>query len=408
MSRKALFLTYHLPLKDEPGAFRPFMEARLMKMAGYDVTVITSGVQYMTGEDIRKGRGWVEEEDVDGIRVLRTWGVRGHRVSLFKRALNYAAFTFLMALAVVFKAGGADVVFAGTDPIFIMPVVYLASVMKRARLVLDERDLYPETAIAIGVVKEGWLTSLLFSMQEFFRRRSSFLLAATPGIRRKLVEYGHPEGKVSLLYNADVFIDEDLTGHANDDELRKMTGADFIVGYAGGLGIVNDVAVLLRAAYRLKDENGIAFVIVGEGEKRAEYEKWIKERGMVNVHFPGARPRAATRAFIKQMDVCAVALPAGEHFHATLTSKMFDYMAAGKPVLFCGAGDSAESLAKSGGGITAAAGDDESLASLIILLRRDEALRGRLGKANRIWFEENIGVSASVLMMSRALEGALS
>lgn len=403
MSLHALFLTYHFPLPDEPGAFRPFMEARLMKMAGYDVTVITSGVQYMTGEDIRKGKGWVTEERIDGIRILRTWSVKKHRSSLIRRAANYISYTTLAMLAALFKTGKVDRVFAGTDPIFMAPMIFAVSVIKKAGLILDERDLFPETAIATGVVKEGALTRLLFAMQQFFRKRAVSILTATPGIRRKLIEYGHPEEKVTLLYNADVFVEEDLAALDDGPSLGKIAGAGFMAGYAGGLGIVNDVTTIIRAALRLKNVAGTAFVIVGDGEKRGEYERWIREEGAENIYFLGAKPRVKTRSLIKQMDVCLVALPPGEHFHATLTSKMFDYMAAGKPVLFCGGGDTQELLAISGGGATVPAGDDRGLAELIVEFRNNEKKRTRAGASGRKWFEENTGARQAVNIMRKVM-----
>ncbi len=367
------------------------------------MTVITSGVQYMTGEDIRKGKGWVTEEQVDGIRILRTWSVKKHRSSLIRRAANYISYTALAMLAALFKTGKVDRVFAGTDPIFMAPMIFAVSVIKKAGLVLDERDLFPETAIATGVVKEGALTRLLFSMQQFFRRRAVSILTATPGIRRKLIEYGHPEEKVTLLYNADVFVEEDLAALDDGPSLRKIAGAGFIAGYAGGLGIVNDVTTIVRAALRLKNVAGTAFVIVGEGEKRGKYERWIREEGAENIYFLGAKPRAKTRSLIKQMDVCFVALPPGEHFHATLTSKMFDYMAAGKPVLFCGGGDTEELLGVSGGGAAVPPGDDRGLAELIVEFRDNERKRTCAGASGRKWFEENAGALQAVNIMRKVM-----
>lgn len=403
MNPHALFLTYHFPLPDEPGAFRPFMEARLMKMAGYDVTVITSGVQYMTGEDIRNGKGWVTEETVDGIRILRTWSVAKHRSSLLRRAANYISYTTLAMAAALFRTGAVNRVFAGTDPIFMAPMIFLVAVIKKAGLVLDERDLFPETAIATGVVKEGALTRFLFSMQQFFRKHAVSILTATPGIRRKLIEYGIDEKKVTLLYNADVFVEEDLAAPDDGPSLRELTGEGFIAGYAGGLGIVNDVGTIIRAALRLKNVEATAFVIVGEGEKRKEYERWIKAEGARNIYFLGAQPRTKTRSLIKQMDVCTVALPPGDHFHATLTSKMFDYMAAGKPVLFCGAGDTEDTLSISGGGATAPAGDDRGLAELFVEFRDNKARREKVGAAGRKWFEENAGAYQAAGIMKKVL-----
>ncbi|HDD35645.1 MAG TPA: hypothetical protein ENF30_02465, partial [Candidatus Desulfofervidus auxilii] len=200
--KHVLFLTYHLPLENEPGAFRPWMEARLLKRAGYKVTVITCGVQYMTGEDIRPYKAWCTEEIVEGIRILRTWAPKHHRQSLFRRIFNYTSYAILAGLASILKVRKVDRVFAGTDPIFMMPIVYLISLIKRAPMVLDERDLYPETAIALGIMKPGIFSKFLFKLQQFFRKQAVGILTATPGIKRRLIDYGVSPQKIFLLYNA--------------------------------------------------------------------------------------------------------------------------------------------------------------------------------------------------------------
>jgi glycosyltransferase involved in cell wall biosynthesis len=163
------------------------------------------------------------------------------------------------------------------------------------------------------------------------------------------------------------------------------------------------VGTIVRAAERLKGEKGVAFVIIGEGEQKAVYERWARERGLRNLFLVGAFPRAMARKLIEQMDVCLVALPAGEHFHATLTSKMFDYMAAKKPVLFCGAGDSADVIAESGCGFTAPSHDDEGMGSLLLRVKNDPALKRSMGRAAREWFEKNIGTESAVEIMRKTL-----
>ena len=116
-----LFFSYHLPRDDEPGAFRPWMEARLLKKIGFEVTVVTSGVHYMTGKDTRKGKGWCTEEFDEGIRILKTWAPTGFRRSILRRIFNYLCYTWLAGQASLIKVGKVDRVFTGTDPIVMMP-----------------------------------------------------------------------------------------------------------------------------------------------------------------------------------------------------------------------------------------------------------------------------------------------
>lgn len=401
---RVLFITYHLPKAQEPGAFRPWMEARLLEMAGYQVTVVTSGVQYMTGEDIRTGKGWVSEERAGSIRILRTWAPAHHRRSLVRRMLNYLSFVALAFFAALFKVGPVERVFAGTNPIFTVPMVYLAARFKRAGLVLDERDLYPETAVALGVIKDGWLAHRLLDMQQFFRRRAIAWLAATPGIREALIGYGLPPERIELLYNADAFLAEDVAGPPPAASLRAELPGQFLVGYAGGLGRVNDVATLLRAARHLREEAGISVVIVGDGERRAEYEAFCRAHELARVHFKGPVPRQVARQRLLEMDVCAVMFPADAHFDRTTGSKTFDYLGLGKPVVFAGSGDIVALLRTSGGGIAVPPEDDRALAEAILRLYRDEALRREMGQAGKRWYDAHISAESACGVIRRVIE----
>ncbi|MCU4138631.1 MAG: Glycosyltransferase involved in cell wall bisynthesis [Thermodesulfobacteria bacterium] len=404
--KHVLFFTYHLPLESEPGAFRPWMEARLLKRAGYEVTVITSGVQYMTGEDIRPYKAWCTEEMVEGIRILRTWAPKHYRRSLFHRIFNYISYAVLAGLASILKVRKVDRVFAGTHPIFIMPIVYLVSLIKRAPMVLDERDLYPETAIALGIIKPGLFSKFLFKLQQFFRKKTVGILAATPGIRKRLIDYGISPQKIFLLYNADVFLNNSLPSSGDGSLfLHKLINKKILVGYVGGLGKVNDILTLLKAAKRLKNFDQLGFVIVGSGEKKEEYIKFCKKNDLDNVLFLPAVPRKEARNLIRQLDICIQALPKNEHFSSTLTSKTFDYHALGKPMIFCGSGDTAELLQKSGGGVVVPSENDEALAEAIKLLVKNPSLRKKMGESARQWYEKNINIEKACIIIQKAIEG---
>lgn len=398
-----LFLTYHLPMPNEPGAFRPWMEARLMARAGFFVTVITSGVQYMTGKNIRHGKGWCTEEFQDGIRILRTWAPSDHRRSLFRRILNYLSYTILAGFASLLKTGKVDRIFAGTDPIFIMPMVYLVSRIKRAGLILDERDLFPETAIALGVMKEGILSRFFLYMQQFYRHESVAIFSATPGIRFRLIDYGHSRDKIYLLYNADVFIEEDLKNDTTKFSLRGQTGKTFFAGYAGGLGKANDIPTLLRAAAHLLEIDDIGIVVVGSGERQKDYKDYCAKHGLTNVFFFDAVPRHEVRQLLRQFDICVQPLPKNKHFFSTLTSKTFDYHGVGKSMVFCGSGDTEILLAESGGGITVTSGDDKGLANAICDLYQNEKKRYIMGQSAKKWFDKYINAQVSCDILHRVI-----
>lgn len=400
---RVLFFSYHLPRDEEPGAFRPWMEARLLQASGFEVTVITSGVHYMTGRDSRPGRGWCTEEWADGIRILKTWGPINFRRSTLGRLWHYLAYSCLAGLAALVRVGRIDRVFAGTDPITIMPVVFLVSRLKQAPMVLDERDLYPETAVALGVMQKGYLSRFIFNLQQFFRRQALGLLAATPGIRTKLLEYGHSPQKIKLLYNADVFLDDQSRKVVKTDSLKEKTGKEFLVGYAGGLGRANDIMTLLQAAKQLRDLSKLGIVIIGAGEELPRYQEYCRQQGLSNVFFLGPQPRNRTRALLMEIDIGVQLLPPQQHFAHTLTSKTFDYHGLGKPLIFGGRGDTVRLLAASGGGLAIPPGDPKALAGAIIRLIQDEAQLRAMALAARNWYECHISLPAAIDIMQKVM-----
>jgi glycosyltransferase involved in cell wall biosynthesis len=379
------------------------MEARLLQAAGFEVTVITSGVHYMTGQDTRNGRGWCTEEWAGGIRILKTWGPTDFRRSTRGRLWHYLAFSCLSGLAALTRVGRVDRVFAGTDPISIMPVVFLVSRLKRAPLVLDERDLYPETAIALGLLRESWLTRSLFALQQFCRRQARGMLAATPGIRAKLIEYGHPADKIQLLYNADVFLPEQMAAPPETVSLREKTGRPFLVGYAGGLGQANDLMTLLKAAQAIRHIAEIGVVIIGAGETLPRLKQFCHENHLDNVFFLGPQPRALARSLLKQMDICVQPDPVHAFFSHALGSKTFDYHGLGKPTLFSGAGDCARLLAESGGGLTLPPEDDQALAAAILQLWQDETQCRTMAAAAQRWFVRHVSVAVATQIINKVM-----
>lgn len=404
---RVLFITFHLPLNHEPGAFRPWVEARLMRDLGCQVTVITSAIQYMTGEDLRGGeRGWCTEEHREGVRILRVWGLRNYRISLWRRLLHYLIYAGLACIAGIVRAGRAERVFVGTDPVVITPVARLIAFLKGARLVLDERDLYPETALALGVLKPSVVAGLVSAWQKSLRKCARRILAATPGIRTRLLELDVPAEQMRVLYNADAYLDPKDGGQADARQfLQRYAPKDtpFIVAYAGGMGRANDVDTLLAAAELLRGERDIGFVLAGDGERRPEYQQRIRESGL-NAVMTGPLPRNQARQIIWGACACAHMYPQQPLFAGALASKILDYLALGKPVVFCGEGDTVEVLTTAGAGICCPSGDARKMAEAFRWLRDNPEGRGRMSRAGQHWFSENVGREAASATMAWALE----
>jgi glycosyltransferase involved in cell wall biosynthesis len=396
---RVLVLTYHLPDDEDVGAFRPWMEVRLLRDLGWRVTVVTARTNYMTGRT-------TERRSTDpGLRILRAPGLRDHRRSLFRRALHYVLFSAGAFLLAIFAAGPCTVVFVGTDP---FPLVFLAfwlARFKRARLVLDERDLYPETALALGVLRPGPSARALASLARRLRRRADHVVVATPGQYRRLAAEGLSEAKLTLLPNADVYLARDAPPSPTPEVVLPALpdGVRRWAVYAGGYGRANDVALLLDAFAALADRPEVGLLMIGTGEK-APLVARARNRG-VNVHALGALPRRTCRALLARSALGLHAYVPVPLFADALPSKIYDYLAQGCPVLFAGTGDAAELLARSGAGVSVPPGDTEAFARVLRLLLVDEPERLRpMAEAARSWYARGVGYRTTREVFARAVD----
>ena len=392
---RVLLLTYHLPTPDEPGAGRPWGEATLLRDLGHDVTVVTSGTQYLTGANIRKNkRGFWSEESFDNIRIIKTYAPQGYRKSMVRRIANYIVFS-LLSFAWAIRHN-FDFIFMGTDPLFLVPFGFILSRIKRTKLVLDERDLFPETAVALGSLKPGYLTHFISIWHRFVCKKADWIIAATPGIMEMLLEKGIPANKMMVLPNA--FPPKDLNGKTLETvPIQNGAGKNFTVLYAGGMGLANELMTVLKAAQILQTANlPIKFIFVGEGERKLEYSSYCKKNALLNCQFLSVLPRSQMSALLEQADVCVHSLKADPFWRCALSSKIFDYLASGKPIIFAGIGDISDLLQKSGAGISVPPEDPSTLASAIQRLYSEPDIRIEMGKKAKLYMEEHFSIKSQM------------
>ncbi len=359
----------------------------------------------MTGWDTRQRKRLLSVEEIDGFRVIKTFAVSGFRRSLGRRLLNYLCFAVL-ALGGGLREGAFDAVLMATDPIFVGPAGFLLARYRSAALILDERDLYPESAVALGYLSSPWLIRVLQRGQNCLRARADLILAATPGIKRLLTEVRIPDAKVVVFPNVRGF-SADLV----DDDARvpliqspELWQGRFVALYVGKLGQANDVATILRAARRLQGKfREIWFAVIGEGERRAECERCITEWKLTNVMLLGALPWETTRCYLRAAAVGVQSFVREPFWHCALSTKIFDYMQAGKPVVFAGGGDTADLIRVSGGGIVVNAEDDAGLAQAIVQLYLDPLSAAAMGERGRKYVLSEFSKERMLATMRQAL-----
>lgn len=344
---------YYLGKNDGGGSrFNEF--AKYWSRKRHTVTVIAGTVHYATGkkDDEYQGRWVVKEKDSENITVYRTYVSGKYNKSFLGRLWGYFSFTFSSIWAGLFVAGCQDVVIASSPPLFVGISGYVISRMKRAPLVFEVRDLWPESAIETGVLTNKVLIKLSLWMEKFIYNKAKLINVLTPAFREKLVrEKGVPSKKIALIPNgADFSL---LRQGEKNNYVRKKynLNGNFVVAYIGAHGVANHLIQIIETARELKDLPDIRFMLVGDGMEKEELKKKVQEYGLENVLFIDTQPKTQIADFCNAADVCCAVLKKVDTFKTVYPNKIFDYMACARPVILAIDGVARELIEKAGAGI---------------------------------------------------------
>lgn len=391
---------------DDPGGTRHYEFARHMAAQGHQVTIVAANLNYQTGAPVVPGAGLVAEQDLGGVRVLRAYAYPSLHRSFLWRIVAFLSF-MLSSVLVALRAGPADVVMGTSPPIFQAVSAWLVALLRRRPLLLEVRDLWPEFAIAMGVLRQPALIWLARRLEAFLYARADHLLVNSPAYRGYLLGRGVAPERVSLIPNGvdPAMFDPAARGEAV--RARYGLGDKFVVTYAGALGQANDLPTLLRAAALLHQDARVHLLLVGDGKERPALEAMARELGLANVTFAGPRPKREMADILAASDACVATLQAIPMFRTTYPNKVFDYMAAGRPTVLAIDGVIREVIEASRGGVFVRPGSPEALAEAIGRLADDPAAARAMGLAARQYVAQHFSRAAHAAQFA-ALAGELA
>lgn len=342
--------------------------ARWLTQYGHDVTVITGFPNYPTGiiPEQYRGKAWTREE-LDGVEVIRTWVYASPKRGGFHRLANYLSFVVSSALVGAFATKQFDVVLASSPPLFIGIAGLFLARLRRAPLVFDVRDIWPELAVEAGEFKA---TSPMVvwgeRLEKFLYQQASQITVVTRRKERKLLDKGVPAHKLNIVSNG---VDLDVLQPRYLEDWRQKLNLEnkFVAVYAGLLGIFQGVDVIVNAAKLLRDHSNIHFVIVGDGVKRAELEAEASTHGLTNVTFVPPQPREAIPDILNAANLALVPL-VNEQLVDAVPSKLLEAWGCRRPVLLMAGGEARRLMEDSGGGRVIAPGSAAELADTLVEL----------------------------------------
>ncbi len=368
----------------EAGGTRHYEFARYCTGQGHQFTIVASNLSYLSGKPVMPGQGLVQEQWLGDIRILRSYTYPALHRNFVWRVISFLSF-MLTSVWAGLQAGPVDLVMGTSPPIFQAVSAWLVAVIRRRPFLLEIRDLWPEFAIDMGVLKSPILIALSRRLEQFLYNHADHLLVNSPAYRDYLLGKGIPAKKISLIPNG---VDPTMFTPDNRGEaIRKQCRLEnkFVVTYAGALGMANDIPTTLRAADRLRTQPDIHFLLVGDGKERPALESLARQFELPNVTFAGSRPKSEMPDILAASDVCLATLKDIPMFRTTYPNKVFDYMAAGRPTILAIDGVIRHVVEAANGGIFSPPGDDEILAKTVLKLYNSPAEAIEMGTSARAY-----------------------
>ncbi|MDG2335581.1 MAG: glycosyltransferase family 4 protein [Myxococcota bacterium] len=384
---RILFISHYFPPEVNAPASRTHEHCRRWVAEGHEVTVITGVPNHPAGAVFEGFRNaWIQEEEVDGIRVIRTWMFLAANAGFAKRILNYVLFG-VTALIASGRVSKPDLVVATTPQFFCGLSGALIARLKRRPFVLEVRDLWPKSIVELGQLKPGLILRTLEGLENWLYSSATGIVVNTRAFIEHITARGYPREKIELVYNG---IDhrqfkprppaESLIA-ANDLEGKTS------VAYIGTLGLAHGLESVIDAAQTLQKEPDITFLLIGDGAERGKLEESIAERGIKNIKLLGLQPREKMPDWIASIDILLVCLKDLPVFETVIPSKIFEFLAQERPVIVSARGEIRRMTEEAGAGWTIDPEDPQALAECIMAVIRNPEEAQQRAKAGRLWIE---------------------
>lgn len=361
---------------------------------GHDVTVLTGIPNYPVGKVFDAYRdqpsAFAEYEGAEVLRVpMLPRGTGGLRL-----VLNYLSFVLGACSFGTWRLRGkpADVIFVfEPSPVTVGIPAALLGKVKQAPIVFWALDLWPETLAAVGVVRSPRLLGWVGHMVGFIYNRCTLVLGQSRGFLGSIARYCDDRSKIRYFpsWAEDVFADGNVMPAPEVPEWID----GFTVVFAGNIGEAQDMPAVLDAAERLKDNDRIRWIIVGDGRKSDWLQSEVVRRGLdKQVVLPGRFPVERMPSFYAHADALLVSLKRDPVFSMTIPGKVQSYLMAGIPLLGMLDGEGAAVIRDARAGLACAAGDSAGLAqSVLALAAMLPARRKLLGLNGQKYAQQEFG-----------------
>ncbi len=328
-----LILTQYYPPETGAPQNRLSGLARELKQMGHEVVVLTAMPNYpaMQIHADYIGKKYVCDE-FENIPVHRAWIYVSKNRSVVSRLMNYFSFTFSSMYYASKIKGNFDYLMVESPPLFLGISAWWISKRKKAKMVFNVSDLWPESAEKLGVITNKLFLKLATILEEWLYKKSFMVTGQTQGIVQN-IKSRFPDKKVHWLPNG---VDESIFSFKKQDNVRQqlqLAQDDFLIMYAGIIGLAQGLDVILDAAILLPAESKIVYLLLGDGPEKSRLMQRVNDENITRVKFLELVSREVVPSYVDAVDVAVIPLKKMDLFLGAIPSKIFENLALAKPLL---------------------------------------------------------------------------
>ena len=388
---KLLILTQYFPPEVGAPQNRLFELAVRLQKLGVDITVLTAMPNYpqMDIYEGYKDKTYVYEV-IEGLKVHRSSIYVSKSKSIINRLRNYFSFVISSARLGKAKLENFDFLLCESPPLFLGYSAMRLAKQKKAKLIFNVSDLWPESAEKLGVVNNKFLLKLAYNLEEKLYKRSCLVTGQTQGICHNINErfpavktYWLPNG-VDLGYYNPSKIEPGIWREKNN-----FAKEDVILLYAGIIGIAQGLEVILNSAKNFINTPNIKFVFIGSGPEKDKLLQLKAEQNLTNVFFLDAISKKEMPSVLRSVNAAIIPLRKLDLFLGAIPSKIFENLAMEVPVLLGVNGEARQLfIDKGNAGLYFEPENSEALTAAILKLIEDKEMALQLGRNGRHFVNE--------------------
>jgi len=345
---RVLLITQYFPPEIGAAASRWGDYTKILIEKGHKVTVLCEMPNYPHGlfYEGYKNKWYLKETKSPNFVVIRSAAGANDRKTILKKIIHYLVFMF-SGIINVMKIKNYDFVIVSSPPLFTGMIGVFLQKFKSVPFWLDLRDIWPDSAIALKQIKKNWVYFFGKKLESIIYNSATGFILSVPGFKNYIkIKYKNQKHKPILPL---------INGVSNNfikivESKKIKPDKRFTVLFSGNMGLAQGLETIIEAA-KLVDKYPIDFRLIGNGICREKLELKVKHMDLKNVIFNDSVSRFELIKWIKKSSICLAPLINSSLFQTALPSKMFEYMACGRPVIVGIKGEAEEIIKISKAGI---------------------------------------------------------